>query len=160
MMIDPAVLEQVVTDVCESMLGFTPVTHHRRRIHPSSICASVEIRGKCQWVVEVITDIALAQNIARVMFLSDDGSVTSDEIRDALGEVANMIGGNLKGIMGDEAELSLPTVHDRWTHCNPSTPADCEMTFEFNGSCMTVALHRVCELACHCSDTLFRSEEH
>jgi chemotaxis protein CheX len=35
-----------------------------------------------------------------------------NDVRDAVGEIANMIGGNMKAAMGRDVRLSLPTVID------------------------------------------------
>ncbi len=37
--------------------------------------------------------------------------VTEDDVADALGELANMIGGNVKSILPELSALSLPHVH-------------------------------------------------
>jgi chemotaxis protein CheX len=51
---------------------------------------------------------ALAQRVAGVMF--DTEAASDDEIRDALGEVANMTAGNVKALVESYCRLSLPMV--------------------------------------------------
>ena len=53
------------------------------------------------------------------MFSADCGSLSGEEIRDAFCEIANMIGGNIKGSLAEEADLSLPVIgeaHNRLKH--------------------------------------------
>ncbi len=45
-------------------------------------------------------------------FLSVDFPTVTDDVRDVLGELANMIGGNLKSILGSGIRLSMPSVVD------------------------------------------------
>jgi chemotaxis protein CheX len=44
------------------------------------------------------------------MFDLEPEAVTLDETRDALGELTNMMGGNLKALLPGPSRLSLPTV--------------------------------------------------
>jgi chemotaxis protein CheX len=38
------------------------------------------------------------------------GAASPDDVRDALGELANMVGGNIKGLLPGPTQLSLPLV--------------------------------------------------
>jgi chemotaxis protein CheX len=44
------------------------------------------------------------------MFAMSEDELTEAEIRDAVGEIVNMVGGNLKGIVEGDSSLSLPCV--------------------------------------------------
>jgi chemotaxis protein CheX len=44
------------------------------------------------------------------MFAMSEDELSEEEIRDAVGEIVNMVGGNLKGIVEGESSLSLPCV--------------------------------------------------
>ena len=83
------------------------------------LVASVEIQGSQDYVVKVFAHDQLIASIAEAMFSSDRGSLTEEEIRDAFREIANMIGGNVKGLLGEETDLKLPTfgeAHDALLH--------------------------------------------
>lgn len=99
---------QITHDVCEAMLGLqlTP-TGDEFRFTPTLV-ASVRISGTWNAAVEVAVCKAAGNSIAEAMFDTDKS--TPEETVDAVSEVANMIGGNIKGLMGDECELSLPCV--------------------------------------------------
>ena len=47
---------------------------------------------------------------AGIMFGTEPEAASDDEVRDALGELANMIGGNVKALLPSPSQLSLPTV--------------------------------------------------
>ena len=57
----------------------------------------------------------MARCIAGAMFEIEAEALSIEEVRDALGEVANMLGGNLKGMCPQSYQLSLPTVSSRRT---------------------------------------------
>jgi CheY-specific phosphatase CheX len=103
-------LQQITIDVCQSMLGLelTPIAFDSDSAR--HLVASVEIRGDRHTVVEVFAEDDLMTAIAEVMFSADCGSLSGEEIRDAFCEIANMIGGNIKGSLAEEADLSLPVI--------------------------------------------------
>jgi len=108
MRIDEQCLQQITMDVCTSMLGLElkPVPVDRNT--EQQMVASVEIHGERRTVVEVFANDFLIANIAGAMYCSDHGNLSESDIRDAFCEIANMIGGNIKGSFGEEADLTLP----------------------------------------------------
>jgi|GEM_PF-438222 chemotaxis protein CheX len=131
MQIDEQMLQQITVDICQTMLGLelTPITPDVEAAR--QLVASVEIRGVRDTIVEVLANEHLMTSIAEVMFSSERGSLSENEIRDAFGEIANMIGGNVKGVAGEEAQLSLPLVaavedwQNRFPHGCLRTSFDC-----------------------------------
>jgi chemotaxis protein CheX len=75
--------------------------------------AVIGIQGSTSWNVAVCFDDESAQSIAKKLFQSE-GDLEDHEVGDALGEVANMVGGGAKAELAslhDEAmNLGLPTV--------------------------------------------------
>jgi chemotaxis protein CheX len=47
---------------------------------------------------------------AEAMFAAEAGSLSWDEVSDALGELTNMVGGNIKGLLPAPSTLSIPSV--------------------------------------------------
>lgn len=72
----------------------------------------VHISGEWNGSVFVQCTQAHAQQAAEAMFMADPGSLGPDEISDALGELTNMIGGNIKSLLPEPSRLSIPTVAD------------------------------------------------
>lgn len=72
--------------------------------------ALVGISG--QWDGAVIVDCSagVATDLAGIMFGLPPDQVAKDHVEDTLGELANMIGGNLKALLPPPSGLSLPTV--------------------------------------------------
>lgn len=113
MLIDAATLAQVTTDVADTMLGISVSALPGQSAPGRRMVASVCIRGESNMSVEVETVRELARPIAGHMFAMETGELEEMDLRDALGEVANMIGGNVKGILCGEYTLSLPRVEER-----------------------------------------------
>jgi len=72
------------------------------------LCACVDIVGAWNGVVSVECDEVLAREIARRMFGSEPGAIVEGDLMDAMREVANLIGGNVKGALAGGCALSLP----------------------------------------------------
>jgi chemotaxis protein CheX len=70
----------------------------------------VGITGTWDGAVIVACDRDLAVRFAMAMFALAESEVSDDEINDALGELANMVGGNFKSMLPPICNLSLPTV--------------------------------------------------
>ena len=73
--------------------------------------AHVHIAGSWRGAVVLHTSQPLATLVAQRMFDLGAATPTADEIQDAFGEIANMTGGNIKGLLSEgDAYLSLPLV--------------------------------------------------
>ena len=75
-----------------------------------ALSAIIRISGGWDSLVQVLTPRKTAIAIASNMFAMDEDQLSEAEIRDAVGEIVNMVGGNLKGIVEGESSLSLPCV--------------------------------------------------
>ncbi len=143
MQFDEQMLQQITIDVCQSMLGLEllPMSPGNDMAH--QLVASVEIRGTRHTIVEVFADDQLMASIAEVMFASDRGSLSEEEIRDAFCEIANMIGGNVKGTYGEEANLSLPVFGSAQDWIETLPQGSLRTTFKCCGHPLTIILREV-----------------
>lgn len=111
MSIDAQILQQVVSDVCSGMLGLDMVPSDQSCCDETdALSAVIRISGGWDSLVQVLAPRATARVIASTMFATDVDCLSEEEIRDAVGEIVNMVGGNLKGIVEGESSLSLPCV--------------------------------------------------
>lgn len=76
--------------------------------HALSGC--INVSGTWAGQVTVTVSEALARRVAGNMFDSPGENLTSEELHDALGEIANMTGGGVKALLPGPSQLSLPTV--------------------------------------------------
>ncbi len=88
--------------VVDDLAGATP--------DAESITASVQISGAYDGAVHLTVARETAVEIAGRMFGRASSTLMDDEVRDALGELANMVAGNLKSRLPGRSRLSLPTV--------------------------------------------------
>jgi hypothetical protein len=74
---------------------------------------SINILGLTPATVELWLPIPLV-SVCAVRMLADIGIPTDEQFDDLVGELANMVGGNLKPILGESLQLGFPTVdhHD------------------------------------------------
>ena len=72
--------------------------------------ASVSISGSWDGIVRLDFTTGLPGELAAAMFMMEPADVTDDEIADAVGELANMLGGDLKSLLPEHSRLSLPSV--------------------------------------------------
>ncbi len=82
------------------------------REHPGGVGSCVQITGAWDGAVRVDCSLPLAE-LATARFLGVDPSeVTIEQVRDAMGELANMSAGSVKPLLPPPCQLSLPAVAD------------------------------------------------
>ena len=81
-------------------------------LHGRFLTGCVQITGEWEGAIIVSCSYGLALNTTAFMFDMDKDEVTREELQDAVGELANMVGGSLKGLVPGPSRLSLPTVID------------------------------------------------
>jgi chemotaxis protein CheX len=72
----------------------------------------VQITGAWEGAVTVHCSEALAKLLTAAMFMVDPEDTSTEEVADALGELANMVGGNVKALLPEPCRISLPAVAD------------------------------------------------
>ena len=119
MTIDEQTLQQVVSDVCSGMLGLqlTSVSDAIGE-EADALSAVIRISGGRETLVQVLTPRNTAVTIASRMFAAREHELSEAEIRDAVGEIVNMVAGSLKGIIDGASGISLPCVGES-TGCSP-----------------------------------------
>lgn len=110
MYVDEETLSQVTSDICCTMLGLPMYPVFEDGPAEASLLAKVHISGEWNATLEVATTSAVAMQIAAQMFELEPVGIQTADLYDALGEIANMVGGNVKGIINGELDLSLPSV--------------------------------------------------
>ena len=74
------------------------------------VTATVLITDAVEGGVTLHMSASLGRALAAIMFCVEPDAVTAEDMIDAIGELANMLGGNLKALMRQPARLSLPLV--------------------------------------------------
>jgi len=114
MTINQEQIAEIAVNVWSSFLGMT-----LREVESSqcsapdgrhSASATVHINGIWNGSVILSCSTTLARRAAAAMFEIGEGDIDDGEVADAFGELVNIIGGNLKCLLPEPSQLSLPTV--------------------------------------------------
>lgn len=101
--------------------------------------AWVDIVGPARYRALVVTGRATADRLARALLqMADDEDVSLEDVQDALGEVANVVGGNLKGMLPEGSSLTLPVVDVAGP--TATRPADHEQPLLWRGDPLVISL--------------------
>jgi chemotaxis protein CheX len=106
----------VVEEVWTTFLGHEPLVPDVAAPEvpaggPPRWTAAVTVTGAWEAVIRVVVDDALAGTVTgRMLGLGDVGEHAPEDVTDALGELVNVIGGNIKSLMPGPSKLSLPLV--------------------------------------------------
>ena len=109
----PAKLNEIAERVWSMVLGLglTPVKCDPARAAAGEfVLGQVTISGTWQGSVTLGCSAGLARRAAAAMFGKLPAEAEPEEIRDALGELTNMVGGNFKTLLKGECRLSVPNV--------------------------------------------------
>ncbi len=103
-------LRQITDDVWQYTLNLPVADAAHTPMGGGTLAARVRIHGPWEGSVILRCSPGTARRWALAMFAKRDEETTAEEVRDALGELANMIAGNIKGILDGQFQLSLPVV--------------------------------------------------
>ncbi|MCU1368592.1 MAG: hypothetical protein JWN39_4231 [Ilumatobacteraceae bacterium] len=119
-------LEELVSLAWTTFIGSDIVRVDARDIGPQVVCASISISGPSCATVLFFADPALARWATSIVLDSPAEDLDDADIHDVLGEIVNIIGGNVKGVVSDgeqEWALSLPVVSNAMQSAPGSRPA-------------------------------------
>jgi chemotaxis protein CheX len=105
-------LKQVVTSVWETMLGLhaEPTGQAVHLDGDRYVTGRTEITGPWEGVVMLSCPAALARHSAAGVFETPTSEVTSEQMCDVVGELTNILAGNLKALLPESSQLGLPHV--------------------------------------------------
>jgi len=104
-----------------------------------AVSSWVEIVGPWNGAVVLTTGRSTAEELARCLLAEHAPPVLDDEdVEDALGELANVVGGNVKAVLPGPSVLGLPEVG---TAPEPGLPADiCRVDLLWRGQSLTITV--------------------
>jgi chemotaxis protein CheX len=102
---------------------------------------AVHIDGAWEGAVMLQCPQDLANRLTSVLFKAED-TPSSDDVRDAMGELTNMLAGNVKALLPEPSRISLPTVAfgADYELSVVGTRAVATVSFTCEGSPLTVTL--------------------
>lgn len=138
-------IRQITAMVWASMLEreLQPGTFTDGQISPKlMLMGSVHLRGDWEGAVSLNCSATLARQLAAIMFDIPEHSTTPEQTQDVLGELANIVGGNIKGLLPLPSQLSLPAVTEGVDYLAllPGGQVVSKVAFECLGEPMLVVL--------------------
>jgi chemotaxis protein CheX len=106
-------LAEMVEQVWLSYLdpeGVSPLIENGNDAQPSDVHSSVSITGSWHGHVVYASSTAAARRAAAAFLAVEPDEVSPEDLSDVLGEIANIVGGNVKAMLPPGAQLSLPQV--------------------------------------------------
>jgi chemotaxis protein CheX len=106
-------LAEMVEQVWTSYLdpeGVSPLMQTYDENQPSEVHSSVSISGSWTGHVVYASSITAARRAAAAFLAMEMDEVSEEDLSDVLGELANIVGGNVKAMLPPGAFLSLPQV--------------------------------------------------
>lgn len=102
-------LAGIANEVWSTFIGapLDPPTDKKR---PIEVVAFVQLTGAFEGTVSLSCTEGIARQAASAMFGLEAAEVGDQELADAMGEVANVLGGRVKPLLDSAAKLSLPAV--------------------------------------------------
>lgn len=142
------VLVQLVASVWDSILNMAILARDNaedldnQSRHLPLLCGSVRISGTWEGCVVMCVPFSLARECGAHMHGRVAAALTDDDVRDAWGELVNVVGGNLKALLPSPSQLALPEVRDvsTWVSVEPGSISLNEVTFACLGDRVRLTL--------------------
>lgn len=136
---DPQTLTQIIGDVFVGMVG-QDIDVVSATGADLPMTASVAVSGEWQASVVFACSELLARHVAAKLFGIPAAEVDAPDLRDVIGELVNVIGGNVKSVMPGPSVLSLPltSLGGEW---QPARPAiETTVCLAWNGEPMRISV--------------------
>jgi chemotaxis protein CheX len=142
MVIEKQDLERMTNEIWGGMLQMEVHCSAVTRKPQRGIGACVLITGAWEGAVSVDCSFELATKAAARFLAIEPDFVQVDQVRDAMGELANMSAGSVKPLLPKPSQLSLPSVADGtdYTFSVPQGEVWLESRFELDGEPLRVTV--------------------
>ena len=115
MSLTPGDLFEILDTIWSTQLGFELDDDEQPANVPKDpqealMTGTVQISGGFAGAVHLICGRSVVRAAAARMFSVPEVQLTDEDLRDALGELTNMVGGNIKALLPGSEFISLPTV--------------------------------------------------
>lgn len=141
-LLDPESLGEIVCFTWETFLGSFPI-ESIVELDGDVVSASIGISGHVEATIVMSMPAAAADTTAATLLGMELAELTPQDRDDAIGEIVNIVGGNVKGILSDDTgalTLSLPVVSRAQLTVPSGTPA-VSLGYEVDGDVMVWEVH-------------------
>lgn len=96
-----AVAKDAIVEAVDELLDDVPFSIHDTEFSvqeppESQVAAIITLSGKCSGLISLHTSVALASHLARVLNMIKEEELDDEDVRDAFGELCNIVAGNVK----------------------------------------------------------------
>ncbi|VTR78299.1 chemotaxis protein CheX [Cellulomonas hominis] len=106
-----AIAEEVFAAMIDGEVGYLRPWEGELPPVTDPLVAWVDVHGELAGRAAVTTDLATAHELTRALLrMGADEPVGPEDLDDAFGEVANVVGGNIKALLPSQGTLGLPQV--------------------------------------------------
>ncbi|NTW41284.1 MAG: chemotaxis protein CheX [Cellulomonadaceae bacterium] len=135
-----AIAEELFGSMIDGEPGYLSPWHGPTPVIDDEMFAFVDVGGEHPGRVLMSTHRDTAMQITRQLLMMEPGETVGDaDFVDALGEVANVVGGNVKALVPDPGALTLPVV----TRERPETRPDAlvhESVMDWRGNPLIISI--------------------
>lgn len=106
-------IRQFVTDIWSTFLNMkvSPTeTHFKPKGNGNTLAGCVQITGEWQGSVTLYAPKEIGKKVAATMYGLDESEVDNKQVQDVIGEITNVLAGNIKSILPAPCSISLPCV--------------------------------------------------
>ena len=139
-LIDEATVQSIAEEAWSALVGEDEFLVPLPGALPADAVSSwVEIVGPWNGAVVLTTGRSTAEELSRCLLAEHAPPVLdAEDVEDALGELANVVGGNIKAVLPGPSVLGLPEVG---TAPEPGLPADiCRVDLLWRGQSLTITV--------------------
>jgi CheY-specific phosphatase CheX len=106
-----AIAEEVFAAMVDGEPGYLRPWEGEVPVSAEPLVAWVDVHGELAGRAAVTTDLPTAHALTRALLhMGEDEEVGPEDLDDAFGEVANVVGGNVKALLPTQGTLGLPVV--------------------------------------------------
>jgi chemotaxis protein CheX len=108
-----AEISQFVTDIWSTFLSMqvSPTDKHfKPKGKDNTLVGCVQITGEWQGAVTLYASREIGKKVAATMYGLDETEVDKQQIQDVIGEITNILAGNIKSLLPSPCSISLPSV--------------------------------------------------
>jgi CheY-specific phosphatase CheX len=142
-------LARILDHVWSSVLGLQLKQKHEKpdKIrYDHMISGLISYKGSTKGALIMNCPLKLAKQVAAIMFETDETNLDISETIDAIGEIVNVMAGNVRKLFDESCYLSLPEVAEGYDyhHSLPRSKVITSVSFECECQPVTVTLLKEC----------------
>lgn len=138
-------ISQFVADIWSTFLSMK-VSPTDKPFRPNgkgnTLAGCVQITGEWQGSVTLYAPREIGKKVAAIMYSLDEAEIEDQQIQDVIGEITNILAGNIKSILPAPCSISLPcvAVTDFNLH-HPGSEMLTAVNFDCEGLLFLVVMH-------------------